>query len=621
MLNENVVEVESQQRALIKQAKYLGSVSKRHQLGYHSSSDLEETIEKSWIEAEQDYDAEATDDYQLSSAEYADLITKASQMENYQIQLDNAQALLAEHVKEIQVLKEAIEAMSGQLGASTPNSDNQGLRLLQKQVDELKKVWAHELDANMILRNLITKSQAEYLAAEQESRRGHATLREDFDELTAVLEDTDKEVGILRETVAHKDRMLAEVALQLEERQKEQLETLDGQHQELMKQVQELHSQQLGELRLSLQKVENDRDRLLEEIKHIKASFTEKLGQALKSAEELAKKFSEVEKSREEYRKEKLDIADSLARLHEEYQRERTNLSDSLAKLQSESDNEKLALKKRIEQLQSENEQLCNSSEEALKQLDQLQGDRDQALRDFQTTQEDYTMLQLQVQVKMAHEAELMAKLTQYESQAKLAKATEDLQVEQISLLDGLTQDLKSQLQVMEQQWKDSENVVRSLEIQLQQKNALLSSTNKASTPRSGNGFLDEVRRLEKLLAQKETELLEERKLSRRRIPSQANDEMAVSTKVEQAALLSKQQREQLERAVQLRDKKIDELEAQLQDVLRNRHEFMPLNDMRNREAKMNKSLQTKIDEIREIATKLKMCEEVFRCYSAEHYI
>ncbi|ORY27609.1 hypothetical protein BCR33DRAFT_23195 [Rhizoclosmatium globosum] len=151
---------------------------------------------------------DAGNDYHLSSREYGELVTKANQSERYQLQVENAQTLLAEHVREIQILKQAVDALNLKLARETGSvgvSDVQTFRIMTQQIDELKKVWSHELSANMILRNLIAKTQAENMVAEQESRKQNLSLREEFDELAVLFEESQAENDLLRNEVEKKE--------------------------------------------------------------------------------------------------------------------------------------------------------------------------------------------------------------------------------------------------------------------------------------------------------------------------------------------------------------------------------------------------------------------------------
>ncbi|KAJ1556956.1 hypothetical protein HK405_001275, partial [Cladochytrium tenue] len=232
-------------------------------------------------------------DYQLTSAEYADLVTKGNLAERYQQQLRYSVGLQEEYVREIQILKEAIEAMSYQLKEGSPMTESGINRLLQNQVDELKRVWSHELSANNILRNLISKIQQESIAAEEEARRQQMRLRQEFDELVALFDETNQDASALRENVASRDILLKDLEQKAEEKLSSQFFELEQQHQEQTQHLEEMYEKERRALNELVQNLEQDRTRLQSELSTIKHSLGERLAEAISASEEALSRLRE----------------------------------------------------------------------------------------------------------------------------------------------------------------------------------------------------------------------------------------------------------------------------------------------------------------------------------------
>ncbi|ORY21585.1 hypothetical protein BCR33DRAFT_797732, partial [Rhizoclosmatium globosum] len=200
---------------------------------------------------------DAGNDYHLSSREYGELVTKANQSERYQLQVENAQTLLAEHVREIQILKQAVDALNLKLARETGSvgvSDVQTFRIMTQQIDELKKVWSHELSANMILRNLIAKTQAENMVAEQESRKQNLSLREEFDELAVLFEESQAENDLLRSEVEKKEELVRNAEVRAEEQFNSRFFEMEQQHIEQNQQLEDMYDKE----RVALNKLSCD---------------------------------------------------------------------------------------------------------------------------------------------------------------------------------------------------------------------------------------------------------------------------------------------------------------------------------------------------------------------------
>ncbi|KAI8929058.1 hypothetical protein BC831DRAFT_433920 [Entophlyctis helioformis] len=146
--------------------------------------------------------------HRLSNKEYAELTAKADDVDQSMSQLENCLALLDENAAE-----------------------------MDRQVDELRKVWSHELAANTVLRNLIAKTQGDAQLAQQESQRQVARLREEFDELAHAYDAAQREAELLRREAKTHDLALRSV----EKRCDDRLNTQFYEHQEQLAAQDEQH--------------------------------------------------------------------------------------------------------------------------------------------------------------------------------------------------------------------------------------------------------------------------------------------------------------------------------------------------------------------------------------------
>ncbi|KAJ3108898.1 Trehalose-6-P synthase/phosphatase complex synthase subunit [Phlyctochytrium bullatum] len=270
---------------------------------------------------------EEAGDYSLSSSEYAELVTKASLVDNYALQVETAHTLLEEHVREIQILKDAIDMYSNQIADGANSKESSTTKVLQRQIDELKKVWSHELAANMILRNLIAKTQAENIAAEAASRQQQIRLRKEYDELAALLEETHREAALHRDDSIAKDAALREAEKRLEERLNGQYFDLEQQHQEQTQQLEDMYSKERVALNKLISNLEKERDRLLSEISKQKSTFNEKLSENSDKAEELSRRLHDMERSKEELKRQNAVLRDELRRAQDELEQSKYSLS------------------------------------------------------------------------------------------------------------------------------------------------------------------------------------------------------------------------------------------------------------------------------------------------------
>ncbi|KAJ3333312.1 hypothetical protein HDU76_009466 [Blyttiomyces sp. JEL0837] len=324
--SERMVDVRQQHVMLLKQISYLSSLLPQSETtqGYAEGLSYSKTANPS---------PDHSREYRLSSREYAELVTKAASADRLVQQVDSANALRDEYAREIQVLKEALEAISLQFG-STPTSDSQTLRLLQKQIDELKKVWSHELAANTILRNLIAKSQAEHMAAEQSSRTKETRLREEFDELILLFEEADGEASKLRTQLADKERLLEEAEQRADERLNKQFFELEQQHQEQTQQLEDMYDKERSALNKLVSNLEKERNRLIGELSSTKTSLNSKIAEFATTTEDALRKCRDLERTRDANLKELDMMNDTLSRSQEEIAHIRAELSYAREEIQ-----------------------------------------------------------------------------------------------------------------------------------------------------------------------------------------------------------------------------------------------------------------------------------------------
>ncbi|KAJ3415850.1 hypothetical protein HDV05_003914 [Chytridiales sp. JEL 0842] len=309
--------VEQQYQSLDKQTAYLSSLLQRslpHLPDQHPPT-IQITPDTKTPSADQDMKGSG---YTLSSKEYAELVTKAGKVDYYKQQVENTQSLMAEHVKEIQILKAALEETVGSVADGVPESGP--VRLLQRHIDELKKVWSHELAANMILRNLIAKTQAESMVAEQEARRQQIRLREEFDDLVALFEETQKD-NSAQSVEADKAMLTAE--RNLEEKLNRQFFELEQQHQEQTQQLEEMYDKERTALNKLVANLEKERNRVISELSAVKTTLGEKLADAISASEATARRLIDAERAKDSIERDYNIARDDILRLQEDLRKSR----------------------------------------------------------------------------------------------------------------------------------------------------------------------------------------------------------------------------------------------------------------------------------------------------------
>jgi predicted nucleic acid-binding Zn-ribbon protein len=128
--------------------------------------------------------------YTLSSNEYSELISKASRYDNVHQDAENSLALVKQQESEIEILRNSILVLTN---TKITLNESPSIIHLHAQIEELKKAWSNQLSANSILRNLVSKTQAEKMVLQQDERLKESRLRAEFDEMINLFEDTHKE--------------------------------------------------------------------------------------------------------------------------------------------------------------------------------------------------------------------------------------------------------------------------------------------------------------------------------------------------------------------------------------------------------------------------------------------
>ncbi|KAJ3195601.1 hypothetical protein HK101_011664 [Irineochytrium annulatum] len=317
ILVDRLRDVEDQHSLLLEQTRYLAGFL---------SENIADHIDPAHHNAERAEES-GSRDYNLTAAEYNDLVTKAAVAQSSAQQVENAHTLLDEHIREIQVLKEAIETMTGHIAGGMPASENQALKLHQRHLEELKKAWSHELAANMILRNLIAKTQADTMVAEEDWRRQQVRLREEYDELAALLEESHRELTVVRKEAETKDGLLKEAERKLNGRLQGQFFELEQAHQDQAQQLEDMYSKERAALNKLIANLEKERDRLVNDMNRMKVSFQEKSNHTSASFEDLSNRLKDSERAREELRRHNQILKDDLIRMQSELERARSDLT------------------------------------------------------------------------------------------------------------------------------------------------------------------------------------------------------------------------------------------------------------------------------------------------------
>ncbi|KNC97402.1 uncharacterized protein SPPG_07328, partial [Spizellomyces punctatus DAOM BR117] len=198
--------------------------------------------------------------YHLTPGEYADLYEKAAAAEQYQRQLENSHALLKDHAMQTQVLKDALQSMTQESTSTQRQNGNE--KVLQRQLDELRRVWTHELEANTALRELITRTQRDAMHAQDKARAAQARMREEFDELVDLLDAATKDAEMARSDV----KLL-----------EDKLNNQFFEHQEAASAQEEMHTAERKALEGLVDALERERDRIVDDFRRVKERLEEKI--------------------------------------------------------------------------------------------------------------------------------------------------------------------------------------------------------------------------------------------------------------------------------------------------------------------------------------------------------
>ncbi|KAH6587465.1 hypothetical protein BASA50_011352 [Batrachochytrium salamandrivorans] len=205
---------------------------------------------------------------QIPRAEYSELEAKAKDVDQSMIQLENTLALIEENDQEIRMLRETIDELLSDTSANMDLKTSDGAaKLLQRQVDELRKLWSHELAANSVLRNLIAKTQDDAHQYQQDSQRQLGRLREECDELVNMCEETQQSADATRSELKACEANLRQNERRIEAR-------LNGQHIDHHNQLAtqyELHSKERSALTKLVGSLEVERDQLAADLHRIKS--------------------------------------------------------------------------------------------------------------------------------------------------------------------------------------------------------------------------------------------------------------------------------------------------------------------------------------------------------------
>ncbi|KAJ3227183.1 hypothetical protein HK099_003146 [Clydaea vesicula] len=359
--SDHFIDIQLQYESLQKQITYVCSNTKRgefvSQSGNYSFDSNERTPHQN--------NSSVLPEIRLSSEEYMDLTSRSSQANHLRIQFDNAQNLITELNKEIHVLKSAIETMTQTSHRKTgPVPEDIARMLLNKQIEELRKVWSHELSANNILRNLIAKTQKDSVGNSEEQSRREADLKEEIDELVSIIESTSKENKIYKQKIAEKEKKLNEVTKNSESK----FSSSFLEYQENTSALDEIHHSEVEALSSLVKTLENERDSLISDFKLAKARFEEKLNfvsNELKRSQSQNEKIkSTVEGEtvflRKELKDVKLEKLAEQSRLQEaatkkslEYERKLKDIEEILRERENNFNTEKKNLLERISELES----------------------------------------------------------------------------------------------------------------------------------------------------------------------------------------------------------------------------------------------------------------------------
>nr|KAJ3421298.1 hypothetical protein HK105_003963 [Polyrhizophydium stewartii] len=203
----------------------------------------------------------------VPAKEYAQMQARAEDVDRCMSQLESTLALLDENDREIETLRATIEAIVTDATSpasvrrpGTAGGDDNVAKMLQRQIEELRKLWSHELSANSVLRNLIAKTQAESHQYQQDTQRQIMRLREEFDELAHLYETCQRDAEQLRRE-----------ATAAEKRFEERFNSHFHEQQDQLTAQEELHAKERQALNKLISSLEMERDRLAVDLMRLKS--------------------------------------------------------------------------------------------------------------------------------------------------------------------------------------------------------------------------------------------------------------------------------------------------------------------------------------------------------------
>lgn len=244
-------------------------------------------------ELDQEYEATAVNN---ATPEYVNMDFIVNQFEN-------ARLLLEDHIREIEVLKKVVESVSDASQfefTGTNENAAAAIRLLKSQVDELRKVWSHELSANQILRALVAKSQQESATMIKEFRSQMAALNDELQMTADSLSASKNDLAAYKAKLREKERALQDADQKYETRLKEQM----IQHHQAARTLEDMHKKEVESLKRKIGSGDEERPRLVSELNRLRSAMEDKTNENIALVHDLRAKLKasegEVNKCRQQ---------------------------------------------------------------------------------------------------------------------------------------------------------------------------------------------------------------------------------------------------------------------------------------------------------------------------------
>jgi hypothetical protein len=181
----------------------------------------------------------------LSSREYSILNSKVAASEHLETQYENSQML-------VKVLSDEIEVLRTSMANFTDNSPR------SSHIDELRKVWSHEIQANSILRVLIMKNQRDSVEYSKMQSIKEVDLKEEIREISAKLDVAVKDVRRYKQKSYEREKELGVVS------RRSGASFMSQQEDAAV--IEEVHGKEIEALNGLVKSLEGERDRLNVEI-------------------------------------------------------------------------------------------------------------------------------------------------------------------------------------------------------------------------------------------------------------------------------------------------------------------------------------------------------------------